>query len=76
MISRPHGKPIEPKMREVLKNADFINWDESYVFCAVDTEISALLCDISVRDFGNSIDIHPCYLFYLDTEDAQKLNPT
>ena len=74
-ISRPLGKPIPSNMREILKHASFINWDEGYVFCAVDTEISALLCDISIRDYGNCTIVHPSYLFYLDIEDGRRLNP-
>ena len=75
-ISRPPGKAIPVEMKEIFKRANFIDWAEPYLFCAVETEISAMILDIGIRDYRIGVSVHPCYLFYLDTDEALKLNPT
>ena len=74
-ISRPPGKPIPAEMKEIFNRANFIDWAEPYLFCALETEVSAMIWDISIRHYGNCVSVHPCYLFYLETEEALKLKP-
>ena len=41
-------------MHEIFRRGNFIDWAVPCLFCAMETEISALILEISIRDYGNA----------------------
>ncbi|CAG7785887.1 unnamed protein product [Allacma fusca] len=72
-ISRPPTAQNSPEVRHAFLTCDFIDWDESFLFTAVDTTVSSLVADISIIDKGNWTQVHPNDLYLISREDAANL---
>ncbi|CAG7726599.1 unnamed protein product [Allacma fusca] len=75
-ISRPPAAGITPFVQNAFSNCEFMEWGESFTFEAIDTTVSSMVTEISIREKGNWTQVHPCYLFAMDQEEAVSLTIT
>ncbi|CAL8134638.1 unnamed protein product [Orchesella dallaii] len=74
-ISAPEGV-ISEDVRQALLSSDLINWDNPFIFAALQTHVTDLILSININEFGNIIKIYPCYLFHMEKKDALQLDIT
>ncbi|CAG7726602.1 unnamed protein product [Allacma fusca] len=72
-VSRPPNAQITPEVRSAFSNCEFLDWAESFMFACVDTTVSSMASDISIREKGNCTEVHPCYLYIMEPKDALEL---
>jgi GNAT superfamily N-acetyltransferase len=72
-ISRPPNAAVTSCVRTAFSNCDFMDWGETFMFASVETAVSSMITDISIWEKGDCTTVHPCYLYYMDREDAVKL---
>ncbi|CAG7726600.1 unnamed protein product [Allacma fusca] len=72
-VSRPPNAQITPEVRSAFSNCEFLDWAESFMFACVDTTVSSMVSDISIREKGNCTEVHPCYLYIMEPKDALEL---
>ncbi|CAL8109348.1 unnamed protein product [Orchesella dallaii] len=63
--------PLE--IKESFMSSDVVSWDGRTYFAALERRVSNMIFDISANVKGNITAVHPCILYYLDIEDALKL---
>ncbi|CAG7727568.1 unnamed protein product [Allacma fusca] len=73
-ISRPPNAQVTPEIRTAFSNCEFIDWSESFMAACIETPVSDMISSISIRDKGNCTEIHPCYVYSMDPEEALQLN--
>ncbi len=73
-ISAPDSFNGSPQVREYLVTSGLIDWDKPFIFNAVQNNVTKMIVDINIEEFGQIISIHPSHLFYMTPSDALKID--
>jgi len=73
-ISVPWDFKVSENVKQAFINTAIIDWNAKYMFSAVDRLISPMILEISTIHKGNSTINNPNYYYFMDNEDAAKLN--
>ncbi|CAL8102503.1 unnamed protein product [Orchesella dallaii] len=65
---------IPSRVQEALQATDPVDWTKRFCVLNVDLAISDFIAKTSLRKFGNVIKIFPCDLYYMELEEALKIN--
>lgn len=69
-----NGDILVPEyVKEFLTSEKILNWNEQFMFLALDREVTCALTDAFQFKHGRAVSCNPSYLYYMAIEDALKL---
>lgn len=75
-ISSPRNVVITPEVKEAFTKCPYIDWNEPYMFACIPEKVNQMIWEISTMTYGNGTSSMPCKIFFMDTEQASKLDAT